>query len=379
MTNPIGDCAQSARVEEGREGTLLCMKIKAKLEVLLSDSHLAEDGFLLKHVQKNRQGYVSLKLLTCSKKIKVLTTNWCVTRAAAEDSELLAVNEERTKVRRIEPLPRWLLCSPTSKILLAWNICGRKTAEEDGAPEGQGQARLSESILQKFSPHGSVTSLWVLYPGKKLPKELQCYAKRHKELGQHLCAVVKFDHLDEVRKAYKALGAVEKQGNGEGMSVVPLGFQGMRHLTSDEPSGVNTEDKPQHTPSQENPLHASENPAQEEPPAPLKVSDTRPPQKSSLISTSRNRGSFPGWIHRFNMRSWWSGDSNDRNSQSPWVQSRRFPASVLNPRVAESSDAPNVTQRVVRQPRGPGRSEGFHTRGKLLPHPTLPGKQLPLC
>lgn len=46
------------------------MEIKAKLEDLLSDSHLAEDGFLLKHVQKNKQGYVSLKLLTGSKKVR---------------------------------------------------------------------------------------------------------------------------------------------------------------------------------------------------------------------------------------------------------------------------------------------------------------------
>ena len=46
------------------------MKIKAQLEDLFSDSHLAEDGFLLKHVQKNKQGYVSLKLLTCLRKVR---------------------------------------------------------------------------------------------------------------------------------------------------------------------------------------------------------------------------------------------------------------------------------------------------------------------
>lgn len=64
------DDAQSAQEEEDREGELLCLKIKAQLEDLFSDSHLAEDGFLLKHVQKNRQGYVSLKLLTCLKKVR---------------------------------------------------------------------------------------------------------------------------------------------------------------------------------------------------------------------------------------------------------------------------------------------------------------------
>ncbi|KAL6104043.1 uncharacterized protein ACO6RY_13858 [Pungitius sinensis] len=500
MTNPTGDCSQSARGEEDREGKLLCMKIKAKLEDLLSDSHLAEDGFLLKHVQRDKQGHVSLKLLTCLKKIKALTTNWYMTLAAAEASDLLAVNEERTKVRRIEPLPRWLLCSPTSKLLLAWNICVRKTTEEDVAPRGQEQARLSESVLQKFSPHGSVTSLWVLYPGSKLPKELQCYAKRHKELGQHLCAVVKFDHLDEVRKAYKALKAEEIRSNGEGMSVVPLGIQAMHRVTSDQPSDENNEDKPQDTPSQDNPLDASEDPAREDPAredparedparedpaqedsaqedparedparedparedparedparedpaqqdpaqedparedsaqedpaqedparedparedparedparedparedparedpaqedpareeasAPPKVSDTCPPQKSlnnsTLISTScTGRQSFPGWNQRFNKRSCWSGDCSNRNSQSPWVQSRKFAASALNPGAADSGNAPAATQRVLRQPRGPEGTEGFHSRGGAAAPSNSPrGKHLPLC
>lgn len=47
----------------------LCLKIQAQLEELFSDSHLAEDGFLLKHIQKDKEGFVSLKLLTCLKKV----------------------------------------------------------------------------------------------------------------------------------------------------------------------------------------------------------------------------------------------------------------------------------------------------------------------
>ncbi|XP_054452842.1 la-related protein 6b [Anoplopoma fimbria] len=380
MANPIGDGAQSAQDEEDREGELLCLKIKAQLEDLLSVSHLAEDGFLLKHVQKNRHGYVSLKLLTCLKKIKVLTTNWYMTLAAADYSELLEVNDECTKVRRIEPLPQWLLRSPTSKLLLAWNISVKKTTGEDVAPGGPEQPHLSESILQKFSPHGSITSLWILYPGKELPKELQCYAKRHKELGQHLCAVVKFDHLDEIRKAYNALKAEEKKSNGEGMRVVPLGFQSMHHDTKDEPSEDN-EDQPEDTPSQGNTLETSEDSVQEEPSAPVKVSDTCQPQKSldksmrgtfELTSTIQ---SFSGLSQRYSKRSWCSGDCDKENSQSPWVLSRKFAASALNPKVARPGNAPYLTQRVLRQPYGPDGTKGFHSRGKP-PHKahTLPWK-----
>uniref|UniRef100_A0A8C3ARA8 Uncharacterized protein n=1 Tax=Cyclopterus lumpus TaxID=8103 RepID=A0A8C3ARA8_CYCLU len=338
------DGAQCAQGEEDREGELLCLKIKAQLEDFLSDSHLAEDGFLLKHVQKNKQGYVSLKLLTCLKKIKVLTTNWYMTLAAAESSELLEVNDESTKVRRIEPLPQWLLCSPSSKLLLAWNITMKKTTEEDAAPRGPEQPSLSGRILQRFSPHGTITSLCILYPGEKLPKELQCYAKHHKELSQQLCAVVKFDYLSEVRKAYNALKAEETKSNGEGMRVVPLGFQSKHHTTKNEPSEENNEDQPEDAPSQEEPF----------------------PHRC-LDNSSFN--SFSGLQREYRGRSFCSGDCDKKYSQSPWVLSRKCAASALNPKSARHRNTPYLMQKVLRQPYGPDGTKGFHSRGKPHPHP----------
>lgn len=47
----------------------LQQKIAAQLESYLSNESLAEDTFLLKHVQRNKMGYVSLKLLTSFKKV----------------------------------------------------------------------------------------------------------------------------------------------------------------------------------------------------------------------------------------------------------------------------------------------------------------------
>ncbi|XP_044075175.1 la-related protein 6b isoform X2 [Siniperca chuatsi] len=378
MSNPIGDDAQSAQDEEDREGELLCLRIKAQLEDLFSNRHLADDGFLLKHVQKNKQGYVSLKLLTSLKKIKVLTTNWYMTLAGAEYSELLEVNDECTKVRRIEPLPKWLLCSPTNKFLLAWNIAVEKTGE-DGAARGLEPPSLSERILQKFSAHGSIAAVWILHPSKELPKELQCYAKRHKELGQHLCAVVKFDHLEAVRKAYSVLKAEEEKSNGEGMCVVPLGFQPMHHVTKDKPSEENNEAHPEDTHSQEKPLDISEESVHEEPCSPAKVSDETPdtsqPQESldnsmqrtsEQISTSCYGQSFSGLNQRYGRMSWCSGDCDKDNSQSPWVLRRKFAASALYPKVAGHLNAPCLMQRVLRQPFGPDSSRGFQGRGKPL-------------
>ncbi|XP_029309144.1 la-related protein 6-like [Cottoperca gobio] len=364
MSNPIGDDAQSAQNEEEREGELLCLKIKDQLEDLFTDSHLAEDGFLLKHVQKNKQGYVSLKLLTCLRKIKVLTTNWYMTLAGAEYSELLDVNCEGTKVRRIEPLPKWLLCSPTSKLLLVWNISEESSTGEDAAARGLERPSLSERILQKFSAHGRSSSLWILRPGKELPKELQCYAKRHKELGEHLCVVVKFDHLEEVRKAYNALKAEEKS-DGESMRVIPLGFQPLHHITKDKPLEKNNKIQPEDTPFQE----ASDDSVQEEHSVLVKVPDESPdsPDNSTRrtfeqSSTNWNSQSFSGLNQRYSKRNWCSGDCDKEDSQSPWVLRRKFAASALNPKVSQQVNAHRLMQRVMRQPFGPDGTVGFQSR-----------------
>ncbi|XP_070701076.1 la-related protein 6-like [Pempheris klunzingeri] len=369
MNNPIGNDALSAQDEEDREGELLCLKIRDQLEDLFSDSHLAEDGFLLKHVQKNKEGYVSLKLLTCLKKIKVLTTNWYMTLAGAVYSEVLEVNDECTKVRRIEPLPEWLLCSPTSKLLLAWNISVEKTGK-DGAARGLEQPSLSERILQKFSAHGTITSVSILHPGKELPKELQCYAKRHKQLGQYLCAVVKFDNLDAVRKAYGVLKAEEEKSDSEGMHVVPLGFQSMHHVHTDESSEINNRDQPGK--SQEDPLETSKDSVQEEP---VNVSDETPdthqPQESmqqtpEQISADCHAQSFSGFKQRHSRMSWCSGDCDKDSSQGPWVLRRKFAACALKPKVAGNLNVSFLMQRVLRQPSGPDETKGFQNRGNLL-------------
>ncbi len=303
--------------------------------------------------------------------IKALTTDWYMTLAGAEYSELLEVNDECTKVRRIEPLPKWLLCSPTSKLLLAWNISVEKTGEDRAAGSLE-HSSLSERILQKFSAHGSVTTVWILRPGEELPKELQCYAKRHNEFGQHLCAVVKFDHLEAVRKAYSVLKAEEEESNGEGMCVIPLGFQSMHHITKE-----NNKDQPGKC--QENPLETSKDSIQDEPSLPVKVSDETPdtsqPQESldssmqrtsEQISTSCYGQSFSGLNQRYGRMIWCSGDSDKEHSPSPWVLRRKFAASALNPKVAGHLNAPCLIQRVLRQPFGPDGTKGFQGRGEPL-------------
>ncbi|KAK2511327.1 hypothetical protein Q9966_016657 [Columba livia] len=98
----------------------------SQVEFYLSDENLAKDAFLLKHIQKNKMGFLRIKLLTSFKKVKYLRRDWQLTLYALRFSELLEVNEEDTKVRRRVPIPESRLSIPPSKLLLAWELLPRE-------------------------------------------------------------------------------------------------------------------------------------------------------------------------------------------------------------------------------------------------------------
>lgn len=139
-------------------------------------------------------------------------------------------------MRRKTPVPDWLLCIPTSKLLLAWNLLGSSTEEEENTSPGLEQQDLMEIAMRLFSVHGTISSLRILRPGKELPAELKRFAKKHTELGRKMCAVVEYEYLDGARRAYKALQSEEQQGR-KGVRVVLLGSRGTRKPTSAQDGG----------------------------------------------------------------------------------------------------------------------------------------------
>lgn len=93
-------------IDSGSEDILnndesLCRQIVSQVEFYFSDENLSQDAFLLKHVKKNKEGYVNLKLVTSLRKVKTLTKDWkVVAQAIQKFSQVLSINEEGTKVRR---------------------------------------------------------------------------------------------------------------------------------------------------------------------------------------------------------------------------------------------------------------------------------------
>ncbi|XP_053115318.1 la-related protein 6-like [Hemicordylus capensis] len=203
----------------------LVKRIVLQVEFYLSDENLSKDAFLLKHVQKNKMGFVSIKLLTSFKKVKYLTRDWRVTLYALQFSELLEVNEEGTKVRRKKPIPEYLVNIPPSKMLLAWNVL----PQEQTVPASLlFQATFLDKITKLFSPFGDIVSIRILRPGKKLPSDVKKYSSRYPELLTKCCALVEYESLENARKAFEELGHSQVSSLGQAVKVVSLSGRGSK-------------------------------------------------------------------------------------------------------------------------------------------------------
>lgn len=83
----------------------LADKIIQQVEFLFSDTNILKDKFLLKHVRRNKEGYVSLKLVSSLRKVKTICKDWRVVAFSLRRSEKLQMNGEMTKIKRVDPLP----------------------------------------------------------------------------------------------------------------------------------------------------------------------------------------------------------------------------------------------------------------------------------
>ena len=77
---------------------------------------------MLKHVKRNKEGFVSLKLISSFKRVKHLTKDWRqVAYAIERKSDKLECNDVQTKVRRLESLPEYDETTP-SRTVVALNL-----------------------------------------------------------------------------------------------------------------------------------------------------------------------------------------------------------------------------------------------------------------
>ena len=165
-------------------------KIITQAEYYFSDENLKKDGFLLKHVKRNKEGFVNLKLLASFKKMRSLSRDYRVIGEALKDSTNLVINETGLKLRRVTPLPKELLDQVRVKHIVLTKI-------PDENPS-------MNYINEAFEEHkNDVVSVRIIKPGKKFPNDLQSHFSRHPELRDETVAVVEFESPDHANEAIK--------------------------------------------------------------------------------------------------------------------------------------------------------------------------------
>ncbi|ESP00643.1 hypothetical protein LOTGIDRAFT_112382 [Lottia gigantea] len=160
-------------------------KIVTQVEFYFSDANVLKDAFLLKHIRRNKMGYVSIKLITSFKKVKTLTKDYRVVAHSLKHSKKLEVNEEGTKVRRIDPLPDYDETTP-SRTVVAVNLPMENPS--------------IESVAELFSKCGDIVLIRILKPGKPVPPDIKKHAHKHPEIDTATCAIVEFEKHESAKK-----------------------------------------------------------------------------------------------------------------------------------------------------------------------------------
>lgn len=184
--------------------------IAEAVEYYFSNENLLKDAFLLKHVKRNKEGFVSLKLISSFKHVKHLCRDWRAVAFSIRYSIQLELNEEGTKVRRLQALPEYDE-TVTSRTIVAINL-------------PMDNPNIS-TVSQLFGRCGDITSIRVLKPGGNVPVEVRAAFNKRPEIIWECvnCAVIEFDRQDYARVARETMATAIADDDESGMHILPIG------------------------------------------------------------------------------------------------------------------------------------------------------------
>jgi la-related protein 6 len=164
-----------------------CEKIVEQVEFYFSDDSLLKDAFLLKHVRRNKEGFVSLKLVSSFKRVRALAKDWRVVGVAIKrKSKKIELNDIETKIRRLDPLPLYDETTP-SRTVVATNLPFDKLT--------------IEKVSDIFSKCGEIALVRILRPNCPIPADVRQFVNKHPELQQNECALIEFTESSAARRA----------------------------------------------------------------------------------------------------------------------------------------------------------------------------------
>jgi la-related protein 6 len=203
-------------------------KIVIQAEYYFSDENLRRDGFLLKHVKRNKEGFVNLKLLASFKKMRSLSRDYRVIGEALKTSTKLIVSENGLKIRRVDTLPKELLDQARVK-----NLVISKMPHENPS---------MDYVIAAFPGHNEdVISVRIVKPGKKFPNDLQSHFSRHVELKNQIVAVVEFDSPENAAAAIKSVDRENYQGMD--VKLLELGPKQAKRMSNSESATSDTQNE----------------------------------------------------------------------------------------------------------------------------------------
>lgn len=164
----------------------LADKIVQQVEFYFSDANITKDAFLLKHVKRNKEGYVSLKLISSFKRVKHLTKDWRVVAHSLSRSQKLEINELGTKLRRVDPLPQYDETTPSRTVVAVHMPIEKPTIE---------------NVAELFKNCGEIALIRILRPGNPIPADVRQFINKNPSLAGMVCALVEFVTSESARNA----------------------------------------------------------------------------------------------------------------------------------------------------------------------------------
>ncbi|KAL5288244.1 LARP6 family protein [Megaselia abdita] len=157
------------------------------VEFYFSNESILKDAFLLKHVRRNKEGYVSLKLVSSFKRVRQLTKDWRVVgQAIRKKGRRIELNDICTKIRRIEPLPNFDETMPSRTIVACDLPLDKLTIEK---------------VSDMFAQCGEIALIRILKPGMGIPVDVRQFMNKYPELQEKECALVEFIESNSARNA----------------------------------------------------------------------------------------------------------------------------------------------------------------------------------
>ncbi len=326
------DCGEPDLIVPDKE---LIEKIVTQGESYFSDENLIKDEFILKHIRRNREGYISLKLVSSFRKVKVLSKNWkVVAHCIKVASNKLQINDLCTKVRRITPLPT-VDGTKYSRTLIAYKF-----------PNG---CDTIDEVGKIFSKYGDISLIRILRPSPEavIPSNLLAIIGKRFDVSKTTFATIEFNNKSDAEKALKNLELNKSNNWRNSLEVIAM-----------KPS-VNKPNKTTIKSSDKSKTNITENSNTEMKKSHLKKSFNK--QKLNEISTQCEKN-CPPLLRRQKSKSYSAGDEfnplNKIPENKPILQIQRPINRFTNTNSTHTSRLP---ANIIRYPYGPDGTKGFNS------------------